>query len=228
MDDLLSGSVLISAETTHESFSDDSLPVFVKEHFTAFLGYLKFLTDDERDMLLSSYVLGATQHQLGAILGFTQTVTSQRIRLASKALGCFIQFGGHPSQAHMEAILTGAGQEPTTALWVKMYRECWSFKVVADKLRIHRPAIKRGISAVSKTLLESKEPLPCGLGAYFATMIVDKSAVGVGKSKAARRKGTRIERKDPDELGSFRINISADGFDKMFMSKSTLYHDEED
>ena len=147
-----------------------------------FLGYIRHLKNDERDMLLSSYVLGVTQSQLGAILGFTQTVTSQRIRLASKALGCFIQYGGHPPLELMEEILTKAGQDTKTALWVKLYRECWSFKAVAFKLKIHRPDIKRGISAVSKVLLDMKEPAPSGLGAYFATMVVDKSSSGVGKS----------------------------------------------
>lgn len=59
--------------------------------------------------------------------------------------------------------------------------------------------------------------------------IEDKDPTGTKLSIAARRRSDRlIHRTDPPCVGEFRINIEDPGFPAMFVSKSSLFHHDDD
>jgi hypothetical protein len=220
VDAMHKGSLLLSAECNGEDYGRTNLALYAQDNFAGFLRLLRYLSPSEQDAQLSYVLLGLNQHGLGTILGFTQTVMSQRLRLSDLVLA-FLLREGVPSMERMAEILADAGHPVETARWVYLYRDSWNFAMVAKQLGIHRPSIKKGISAMSKTLLEDKST--SGLGAYYSYIIQDKSASGVGKSRAALRRPRELTRKDPDCLGSFRLRITDEGFEKMFLSKSTAF-----
>jgi hypothetical protein len=146
-EDWLEGNTLMSAETA--GGGEDHLAIFIKENFGTFMQYLKYLSGDDRDLVLSIFCLGSAQNQMADIMQHTQTVCSQRWRLASLKMGFFALMQGHPSEEAMETLLTKAGQDPVVAQYVSLYREHGSFTVVAKLLGgLHRPVIKRSIRAV--------------------------------------------------------------------------------
>jgi hypothetical protein len=127
----------------------------------------------------------------------------------------------------MEAILAKAGQDIAVANYVRLFREHGSYGAVANALKLHRPDVRRGISVASKAMMDSRDHAEAGLGAYLHGLIDSKAASGTGKSKAAARRKTKREARDPDCLGYFRIDVGDAGFGKMFMAKSSLFHHED-
>ena len=226
-EDWLAGSTLLSVESASEEFSEDHLSIFVQQNFHSFMTYLAYLSSADRDILLSLFVLGSSQTQLGDILQYTQTVCSFRWRVAAKKLGFFVLMQGHPTREQMEAILAKAGQDIAVANYVRLYREHGSYGAVAAELKLHRPDVRRGISVASKAMLDSQDHAEAGLGAYLFGLIDSKAASGTGKSKAALRHGSLHAVRDPDCLGYFRIDVGDAGFGKMFMAKSSLFHHED-
>ena len=123
----------------------------------------------------------------------------------------------------MEAILEKAGLDKNVAKYADLYRVHKSFSKVATLLAIHRPVIRRGISATAASLVKKEDRLQSGLGAYLIGLIQDKDPTGTGKSKASKRRPFQLNRTDPKCTGEFRIKVDDPDFKSMFIAKSSIY-----
>jgi len=233
LEDALHGNVTLSVET-NDKLTDDSISEFVKDNFFAFLNYLKFMDGEERIVLLSVFLLLATQNTIGGILGRTQTVCSQFCRIAIAKLGYFVQCGGYPSADQIRASVIKNGLEPITAEVVILFEKYRNLVEVARMLDMPRPVVKRVISAAAATLIGSaktdttpmsqtatsnKDRESLGFGCYLHRLISGKDPTGRWKGKAAMRRVGTLHRTDPDYLGQFRIPIDK-GIPALFIPKS--------
>jgi hypothetical protein len=198
-------------------------------------------------LIFSYYLLGKPQGVLGRVLGHTQTVTSANLRRAIKTLGLFIMCKGEPSAAMTQSILERANLEwldlrsekrdcdnPTPhiqlSVLVEKYIHMKSFDAVAKHYGVHRPEVRRAISA-SKTLLnpeegslvvEQTDPEFHASGTYLDTLIDKVNPIGVVFMKRGGKKSGNLRRVDSAICGQFRINVEDANFDVMFVSKASF------
>lgn len=242
VDDMRQGKVLISAETQQE-FSEQDIGPFIHGHFDLFLKYLRYLQPSDQELLMSYYLVKATQEVL-THTGFTETQTalSRKIRHAVRSLCLFMIFGGPPTESQIATILTDANQEhvelgarqswhtePDLPVKAKIseiiaiYVETGDFADVAFRLKIHRPALRRALGYARDALLESQIASHRALGSWLERKIDKAAPSGTGKTKRASKKecGT-VFRSDPDfadGLG-FRIDVGSPEFAMMFVPKN--------
>jgi hypothetical protein len=227
-EEALAGNTTISLETQGDLAEDDIL-TYVQENFAKFLKMIRYLSKEDQELLLSYYMLSKTQNILAEIHKSTQTACSFYIRMAIKKLGTFLLLG-EPTAEIMHGILTKAGLETSLAQpgrdnvelskVIKMYEQTRSFQKVAEAYGLHRPDIRRAMSRAAKQLNDSKDGNEAALGAFIHGLIDKASASGQGYSKRKLAKQCHLYRKDPDILGSFRIDVTSPFFDALFTSRA--------
>src|SRR5579862_3820016 len=95
-DDWLSGQTLISAETAAE-LGSETLGSYVQHHLDVFLRFVRYLIPDDQIAMLSYVLLGIPQSGIAAMVETTQTVASQRIRIATRLVAYLMMCGGLPT-----------------------------------------------------------------------------------------------------------------------------------
>ena len=222
-EDQLEGVTTISLETQAD-LAEDDIFTYVQENFADFLTILRFLKKEDQEMLLSYYLLSKTQNTLAIIHKSTQTVCSQRIRMAVKTLGTFIMMG-EPTVEKMHEILKRAGLEDSwegveLSQIIDLYVKIRNFRRIAEIYNLHRPDIRRSLSRASKQLMGSADGHEHALGAYIHSLIDKANPNGQGFSKRKTAKLGHLYRTDPNMLGEFRIKVDDPTFDAMFVSRA--------
>jgi hypothetical protein len=200
----------------------------MKDNFSVFAKFLRMLPSEDQELLLSYYMLGKPQWCLAKLYRSTQTVCSVKLRMAVKKLGTIALFHGHPTVESMTPVLERIGinhlieksQAVTTATLIVEYRTLRSFALVAKKLGVMRPHVRRALSIAAKTLLASSIDDEVALGAYVFGLIDKASSSGHGYSQRKRDKHTHVFRQDPPLLGSFRIPVQHPEFEHILTSRA--------
>ena len=220
--DALEGATTISLETQPD-LQEDDIFTYIQENFAGFLRMLRYLNQEDQDILLSYYLLGKTQTTLAAIFKSTQTVCSFRIRMAVRVIGAFLIFG-EPTVDVLEEVFSKAGVEGSLEGGLSRataeYAKCRSFQQVADTLGLHRPAVRRAMSQASRSLLESKDSKEAAVAAWVHSLIDKSNPVGPGYSKRRLQKEGHLYRQDSPILGKFAVSIKDPAFDQMFVSRA--------
>jgi hypothetical protein len=218
-DSAFEGSNMLSLETQARDYAEDSVAIYARANFPGFLSLLSGLRDEDQDLLVSYYVLGAAQRTLAGIFGGTQTMTSFRLKAAAGALCSMV--GGKPSQKRLHACLSGAKLEgslgvPLSRL-IAEYEHCRSYEQVAEMHPgLHRPAIRRSMRRASDTLHELPGAEGRAVGAYIHSLIEGTDRAG----RPPKRTGNIITRSDPATLGEFRIRAGSPEFKAWFIGRA--------
>ena len=222
----LEGITTISLETCSDLAEEDILS-FIYDNFAQFLKTLRFLKEEDQELLLSYYILSKTQNTLAIIHKSTQTVCSFRIRMAIKTLGTFMLVGGQPTEDILREVFLLSGHEYTLgekaplSKVVMEYVKSRNFIHVAHLFGLHRPDVRRTMSKVSKALMDSKEGKEAAVAAWMHSLIDKVSPAGTGLSKRRLAKEGHLYLKDPEILGSFVVPITDSGFDALFTSRAS-------
>ena len=222
------GDHTLSLETQADMVSQSTIS-YIQDNFGKFMEYLKFLSFEDQELLLSYYLLSKTQWSIARLHGSTQTICSFKLRLAMKRLGTYILMG-IPSKEKINQTLgtidmvnfqpeESAAPIPYSDM-IDLYAKTRSFKTVALAFGVKRPDVRRALSSLSKTLLATKESPTLALGAYVFGLIDKASAQGRGLSQRERAKICPIYRRDPDMLGKFEVNVAAPEFDHFLLSRA--------
>lgn len=217
------GDHTLSLETQADIVSQ-SIISYIHDNFGKFMEFLKFLSFEDQELLLSYYLLGKTQWSIARLHGSTQTICSFKLRLAMKRLGTYILMG-MPSADKIHLILEKVGTTHFTesiryADLIDLYAKTRSFKAVALQYGVKRPDVRRALSGLSKQLLAAKDAPTLALGAYVFGLIDKASAQGRGLSQRERAKICPIYRRDPAMLGDFVVNVASEDFDHLLVSRA--------
>jgi hypothetical protein len=217
------GEHTLSLETQADIVSQ-SIISYIHDNFGKFMEYLKFLSFEDQELLLSYYLLGKTQWSIARLHGSTQTICSFKLRLAMKRLGTYILMGV-PSADKIHGILEQFGSTHFTekiryADLIDSYAKTRSFKAVAVQFGVKRPDVRRALSSLSKQLLAAKEAPVLALGAYVFGLIDKASAQGRGLSQREKAKICPIYRRDPALLGQFEVDVTVPDFDHFLVSRA--------
>lgn len=217
------GEHTLSLETQADIVSQ-SIVGYIQENFGQFMEYLKHLSFEDQELLLSYYLLGKTQWSIARLHGSTQTICSFKLRLAMKRLGTYILMG-IPSIEKINAVLetqdcVDFAPGIRYADLIDLYAKTRSFKAVAAQFGVKRPDVRRALSTLSKQLLASREAPVLALGAYVFGLIDKASAQGKGLSQREKAKICPIYRRDPEMLGRFEVNVASPDFDQLLVSRA--------
>jgi hypothetical protein len=222
-DQSLEGATTISLETQLD-LSEDDILTYVEDNFTEFLRVIRYLSNEDQELLLSYYLLSKTQNTLAVIHRTTQTLCSLLIRKAVERVGTFILLGP-PTQESMQAVLIREGLEyilpgMEMSKAIELYQKTRSFQKVADMFRLHRPNVRRAIRRAAQALEQSDDRQGKALGAFLQGLIEKSSASGMGFSKRKLYKQGHIQLRSSDILGEFCIDVSDPDFEQVFVSRA--------
>lgn len=215
--------VTISLET-QEDLAKDNIFSYIEENIPQFLTIVRYLTEEDQDLLLSYYLLSKTQNTLAVVHRTTQTLCSFLIRKAVERVGTYLLLG-IPTEEVMGEILTKVGMENyfdnvKLSKVIVAYEKTRSFKEVADAYNLHRPSIRRALRKAVAELSSSRNSKEKALGAFIHGLIEKSSARGKGFSKRKLAKQGHIFLSDPPILGQFRVQIENSEFDQVFVSRA--------
>ena len=222
----LEGATTVSLETQTDMAESDVL-TYIEDHFGEFLKNLRFLSDEDQELLLSYYVLAKTQATLATLHRSTQTLCSARIRMAMKKMGTFILMGP-PTPEVLAEMFIAIGMETTPELEkplsqvAYLYSKVRSFQRVSEVMQLRRPAIRRAMTLASKALIGSDNIRHKAVGAFLFDLIDKASAAGSGFSKRKMAKQGSIYFTDPKILGYFRVSVTDPSFGCLFTSRANL------
>lgn len=217
----------VSLETKSDLL-EESIYNAIQENFPVFYKTLGMLSKDDQETILSYYLLHKPQWCLAKIKRSTQTDCSFRLRMAIRKLGACLLFGV-PEEHTLHTILTKLGYENftpevSTSKVVHMYKKYRSFKIVAHKLSIPKPVVRKTLSHVSKNLLELEDNhLAQAVGAYIFGLLdrVAQENPNPTSKRATKQVGNQL-RVDPKILGSFRIRVDDPDFDYVLVSRANI------
>ena len=104
--DALEARACVSIET-YETETD--ILNFIQDNFSDFLRYLRYLSREDQELLMSYFLLGKAQHTLGALRQAQQSRVSVHVRTAIQTLGTYIIMGGKPTPDCMAEIFAAVG-----------------------------------------------------------------------------------------------------------------------
>ena len=221
-EEALEGATTISLET-QQDLQEDDIFTYIQENFTGFLKMLKYLSQEDQDMLLSYYLLGKTQTTLAAIFKAPRRYAAFRIRMAVRVIGAFLLFG-EPTVEVLSEVLGKAGLEDSLkgglSKAIIEYAKCRSFQQVADVLGLHRPDVRRAMSRAARALMGSRDSKEAAMAAWIHSLVDKSNPIGPGYSKRKMLKEGHLYRTDPDILGSFVVRIDDPAFDALFVSRA--------
>lgn len=234
----LEGAATVSLETQTDMAESDVLS-YIEDNFPDFLRNLRFLSQEDQELLLGYYVLCKTQTSLALLHRSTQTLCSSRIRMAMRKMGTFI-ICGPPSAEVMTSVFSDvtvlqpdpndAGKDVEVSLEallsiplskiVELYAMTRSFQRVAEVLSLRRPEVRRVMSLAARVLSDSSDTRKRAIGAYVFDLIDKASASGQGFSRRKMAKQGDLYICTPPLLGDFRIDVSSPDFDHVFVSRA--------
>jgi hypothetical protein len=218
----LEGCTTLSLETQADLAESDIL-TYIEENFPNFLRSLRFLSNEDQELLLSYYILAKTQTSLALIHRSTQTLCSARIRMAVQKMGTFMLLGPPTAESLAEVFIKHELENllsyPLSEV-VSLYARTRSFQRVAEVLSIHRPDIRRVMSQAQKILKDSSDTRDRALGAYIFDLIDKASASGQGFSRRKMAKQGSIYHVDPSLVGEFTIDVTSPDFSSVFVSRA--------
>jgi hypothetical protein len=217
------GDHTLSLETQADIVAQN-IVTYIHDHFNDFMKYIKYLSFEDQELLLSYYLLSKTQWSIARIHSSTQTICSFKLRLAMKKLGTYMLIGV-PTIEKMDQILTLFGRTHFSETikfseLIDSYAKTRSFTSVAIHFGVKRPDIRRAFSTLSRDLLKEKTAPMLALGAYIFGLIDKASAQGRGLSNRERAKICPIYRKDPAILGQFVVDVSKEEFNQVLVTKA--------
>jgi hypothetical protein len=202
----------ISLETQAD-LAQDTIGVALQENYGAFIRYMEFLALEDQELINLYYQAEKPQWCLATFHRSTQTLCSQRLRLAVKRLALMAMFQGPPSLEVLEAILEEhqlnrlIPNGPTTGQLVVEYRKHHSFSVVTDVLHCSRPQVRRALISSAATLLKDEHEEHTAFGAYIHGLIDQASVLGPGYSENKRMKCSHGFVSHPAVVGEARIQL---------------------
>ena len=205
-----SSDATISLETQNE-LAKDSIGVAIQDNFLMVGHYMQLLTLEDQELLTLYYQVEKPQWCLAAFHSSTQTLCSQRLRLAAKRYALMTMFKGHPSKDVIEGVLDDHNLNqlipggPTTGTLVVEYREHHSFSTITDVLRCPRPQARRALISSAATLLKDQHEEHTAFGAYIHGLIDQASVLGSGYSDNKRQKCSHGHASHPSVVGMHRI-----------------------
>ena len=218
----------ISLETQAD-LAQDTIGVALQENYGAFIRYMEFLALEDQELINLYYQAAKPQWCLAAFHRSTQTLCSQRLRLAVKRLALMAMFQGPPSQDVLDDILEEhqlnrlIPQGPTTSSLVVEYREHHSFSVVTDVLRCSRPQARRALIASAASLLKDEHEEHTAFGAYIHGLIDQASVLGSGYSENKRLKCAHGFVNHPALVGQASIRLDdLQDYDHVLVSRASL------
>jgi len=219
----LMGNTTVSLET--QDMAESDVLTYIENNFPDFIRNLRYLSKEDQETLLSYYILSKTQTAIANLQRSTQTLCSSKIRLAMRKM-CTVIICGSPTPELLKEVFEGAGIEHPAGLnvplseIVSLYSKTRSFQRVAELLSVHRPEVRRVMSAAAKTLSKSNDRRDKAIGAYVSDLIDKASASGQGFSRRKLAKQGAVHVKTPDILGEFRISVTDPAFDQIFVSRA--------
>lgn len=218
----------ISLETQAE-LAKDSFGVALSENFSAIKPYMRFLALEDRELLSMYYQAEKPQWALATYHRSTQTLCSQRLRLAAKRLAVVVSCGGDPCQEALEDVLEEHGLNrlvpggPSTGRLVVEYRTRRSFSAVTDALRCPRPQARRALISSAATLMRDEHELHAAFGAYIHGLIDQASVQGTGYSDSRRMKCAHGFFVHPSVVGQERVGgDDCHAFGHILVSRASL------
>jgi hypothetical protein len=218
----------ISLETQAD-MAIDTVGVALQENYGSFVRYMKFLALEDQELINLYYQVEKPQWCLAMFHRSTQTLCSQRLKLAVKRLALMAMFQGHPELEVLDAILEEHGLNqmipggPTTGALVVEYRKHHSFTAVTDLLRCSRPQARRALIASAAALLKDEHEEHTAFGAYIHGMIDQASVMGSGYSENKRLKCAHGFVTHPTIVGQARIRIEdLQDYDHILVSRASL------
>jgi len=212
-EDWQAGDTLMSVESTKGARHMETLTGYLANNFPIFYTYLKLLCKIDHDLLLSYYLLGVPQTQLGQIFGpgLTQTMISYRLTRAGKLLSYYMARGGKPAEIYIRLTL----DRRDLTEWLLRFIECGDLRAVAEEFNIRRPALRRDLVDAAHSMATESDPDRAGLGEYIHSLLDGRGPYGCGVTVTGRinKNSMRVERAkdlrrvDPDYLGQFRCRI---------------------
>ena len=224
-EEALAGNITISLET-QEEFSEQDVQAYIEDHFDSFIQILRYLSNEDQELLLSYYVLGKPQMLLAGIHRTTQTLCSILIRKALERVGTYILLGP-PNEKSMADIFTRSGLEDSLvkvplSTAVMLYSKVRSFQHIAEKYRIQRPKIRRAMRQAAQQLGKSDDPRDKALSAYLDGLLEKASASGTGLTIRQKAKQGHMYHCDPAILGEFTIRLEDPNISHVFMPRAAL------
>ena len=228
----LAGSTLLSLETTGDPLV--GIYSYARDHFREFITLVRRLKPMDQELLLAYFCCEKSQSSLEKSVCCTQTILSQQIRTAVKAMLAYplLATDGEIRPETMKTIFEKYGLEmPEEFLGKLTLSDCCNqfvsgrdFAALAKAYGIWRPDLRKTASKAAKTLLAATDdPKSVALGNWiFNTMIDRTSPSGRGYSKAQRKKLGDVALKDPAILGDFRVDAGSEDFDKLFTGRANF------
>ena len=218
----------ISLETQAD-LAQDTIGVALQENYGAFIRYMEYLDPEDQELINLYYQAEKPQWCLAAFHRSTQTLCSQRLRMAVKRLALMAMFGGPPSQEVLDDILDEhqlnllIPSGPTTSALIVQYRMHHSFAVVTDVLRCSRPQARRALISSAATLLRDEHEEHTAFGAYIHGLIDQASVLGAGYSENKRIKCGHGFVSHPAMVGQASIRLDdLQDFGHVLVSRASL------
>jgi hypothetical protein len=240
--EMLEGTLLVSIES-QEELASASIRAFLEENPTVFFRALRKLSLPQQDLILCYYILNKTQTQLGkAVTNNSQTMTSMLLRAGINSLCAMFLWPDGPSTLIMDKIVTGIGHgtvemaktEPETKMAEGYYRKSpkmvrlktaevialllahKSYDVVAKKLGVWRPELRKYLRSLTKILTGTEERDAKLLGAVLFNLVDVLPFSGKNPTKRNQRRTEDYHAKDPDCLAQFRVRFDGPGWQSVF------------
>ena len=200
----------ISLETQGD-LATDTVGLAIQENYPDYVPYKQFLALEDQELIDLYFQSEKPQWCLAAFHRSTQTLCSQRLKMALKRLALMAQCHGEPDRDVLEEVLENhhlnrlVPNGPTTAHLVVEYRQRRSFAAVTEVLRCQRPQARRALIASAAGLLKDEHEEHTAFGAYIHGMIDQASVLGQGYSDNKRMKLSHGFSAHPDVVGHHRI-----------------------
>ncbi len=225
--ELLVGDATVSIETRAELSAEENMAMFAARDRAKFLRLAEMLPDRYFDMLVSYFLIGKTQKQVGDVTGDAQAHVAFRLTLASQALAGLLRFDGIPSACVVVPILQRIGAQtiplprqlstPTgtprlvpAGDLIATYLSTRSYTAAAARHGVRRQDTRRAIREIARRL-ERTANLDCKcLGAILLAFAAYSSASIAGDTKREERHLCQVFRVDPDALGQFEVRAGRD------------------
>jgi hypothetical protein len=222
-EEALAGNVTISLET-QEEFSEQDVRAYFEDHFDSLIQILRYLSNEDQELLLSYYVLGKPQMLLAGIHRTTQTLCSNLIRKALARVGTYIMLGPL-NEGLLAEVFSRCGLEDSLvkvplSKAVMLYSRCRSFQTVAGMYGIHRPKIRRAMRTAAQKLEKSDDAKDKAISAYLEGLLEKASAAGAGITARQKAKQGHMYRCDPAILGEFSIRLEDSALAHVFMPRA--------
>lgn len=195
----------LSTETLPENAGLLDFKAFASDYPDKLFSLLDQLRPEFQEIFVEFYILQKSQSFIARLHGFIQTRAWQQLRIIEQTIGALIILGTHPTESTIRPILEKANVETTPygslAKMIVLYAATQDYVVVAKKIHIPVPAVRKLFRPIIATLLADKDVRAVAVGAYLRNLTHNASLHGAGLSNSCLARLKRI--------GCFKFTASA-------------------